>query len=428
MKPGDRVKVESKQGSFEGVLMPEEENYLVLKLDTGYNISINKKQAKKIEVTHKVEEQKEEIKKTADQKKNLPKISILHTGGTIASKVSYETGGVIARFTPEEILEMFSEIKEFAQIKSRLISNMWSEDMNFNHYNILAKEIKKELEDSEGVIITHGTDTMHYTSAALSFMLVNLGKPVIIVGAQRSSDRASSDAAVNLISAVNFIVNTDYAGVALCMHEHSDDNHCVILPGTKCRKMHSSRRDAFKPINTSPIARINYEDKKIEFLNVNYIKRNNSKTEIELLDPKIKVAMLKVHTNMRAEQFLFYENYDGLIIEGLGIAGNVPINEIDENTKENTKIKKALEKIIKKGVVVAATTQTIYGGVNMNVYSTGRIMQEMGIIGNHCDMTPETAFIKLAWLLSNHPKQVKDLFGKNLRGEISENIAHETNS
>ncbi len=417
---GDKVKVITSANNYEGTLMPEEKEFSIIKLDNGYNIGISKQRIKKIEVLEHKKEQAT-TKKETTQPKNLPKITILHTGGTIASKVDYKTGGVIARFTPEEITAMFPELKQTAQIKSRLISNMWSEDMNFNHYNILAKEVKKELEDSEGVIITHGTDTMHYTSAALSFMLGNLGKPVMILGAQRSSDRASSDARINIISAALFMTKTDYAGVALCMHENINDKNCLILPGTKCRKMHSSRRDAFQPINTTPIARVNHENQKIEFINTNYTKKNNSKLDLKLFDPKIKVAMLKTHTNMSAEQFLFYENYDGLMIEGTGIAGNMPINEIDEYTKENTKIKKALEKMIKKGVVIAAATQTIYGRVNMNVYSTGRIMQEIGILGNHLDMHPETAFIKLAWLLSNYDKkQTKELYSKNLVGEISE--------
>lgn len=417
---GDKVRVITSANNYEGMLMPEEKEFTIIKLDNGYNIGISKQRIKKIEILENKKEQQKTSQKT-EQKKNLPKITILHTGGTIASKVDYKTGGVIARFTPEEILAMFPELKELAQIKSRLISNMWSEDMNFNHYNILAKEIKKELEDSEGIIITHGTDTMHYTSAALSFMLQGLGKPVLLVGAQRSSDRASSDAGINLLSATLFIAKTDYSGVALCMHENINDKNCLIIPGTKCRKMHSSRRDAFQPVNTTPTARINYENQKIEFLNTNYAKKNNNKLDLKLFDPKIKVAILKIHTNMHAEQFLLYEKYNGLIIEGTGMAGNIPINEIDEHTKENTKIKKALEKLIKKGVVITATTQTIYGGINMNVYSTGRIMQEIGILGNHLDMHPETAFIKLAWLLSNYDKtKTKELYSQNLAGEITE--------
>ncbi|MBI4918532.1 Glu-tRNA(Gln) amidotransferase subunit GatD [archaeon] len=423
MKPGDRVKVESNLGTFEGVLMPEEENFLVLKLDTGYNISINKKQAK-IKVLEARKEPQEKPLKT-EQKKGLPTISILHTGGTIASKVDYETGAVYNKFTPEEMLRMFPELQNMANISSRLLSNMSSDDMRFSHYNIMAKAVDEEIKKGvKGVIITHGTDTMHYTGAALSFALENCPIPVLLVGAQRSSDRGSSDAASNLISAVTFIANTKYTGVALCMHEHSDDNHCVILPGTKCRKMHSSRRDAFQAINTTPIAKINYDSKQITLL------KGPSKTEgkfsLQLFDEKLKVGLLKVHTNMFVEEFKAFEKFDGLVIEGTGL-GHAPINEIDKLTKEHEKIFEVIKKL-SKNMPVVMTTQTIYGIVDMNVYTPGRRLLEIGVLGNYCDMTPETAFIKLAWLLSNHPKQVKELFGQNLRGEISENIVHETHS
>ncbi len=172
-------------------------------------------------------------------------ITILHTGGTLASKVS-KTGAVSAQYSAKDILNLYPEIKSLAKIDSKLVANMLSENMNFNHYNLLAKEIKKEIEKGvEGIIITHGTDTLHYTSSALSFILEDLPIPVILVGAQRSSDRGSSDASLNLISAINFITKTDFAEVAICMHSSMEDTSCSILPGTKTRKLHTSRRDAF---------------------------------------------------------------------------------------------------------------------------------------------------------------------------------------
>ncbi|MBI5065019.1 Glu-tRNA(Gln) amidotransferase subunit GatD [Candidatus Woesearchaeota archaeon] len=423
MKPGDRVKVESKIGSFEGVLMPEENEFLVLKLNTGYNISINKKQVTKTEL---VEKQKEPVEKQikTEQNKSLPTISILHTGGTIASKVDYDTGAVYNKFTPEEMLKMFPELTKIANISSKLLSNMSSDDMRFSHYNVMAKAVEEEVKKGvKGIIITHGTDTMHYTSAALSFALENCPIPVLLVGAQRSSDRGSSDAAVNLICAATFIVNTNYAGVALCMHEHSEDNHCVILSGAKCRKMHSSRRDAFQPINTTPIARIDNNTKQITILKE--LKKSEGKLLLKLFDEKLKIGLLKVHTNMYAEEFQTFSKFDGLVIEGTGL-GHAPINEIDKFTKEHSKIFDEVKNLAKKMPVVMAT-QTIYGIVDMNVYTPGRRLLEIGVLGNYCDMTPETAFIKLAWLLSNHAKETKDLFNKNLRGEISESIAYETN-
>ena len=413
--------------------------FLVLKLDTGYNVGIRHDHIKEILIeappkhhapAASILSENAELVTIKDHK-ILPIISILHTGGTIASKVDYETGGVIARYEPLEIISMFPELKEIASIRSRLLSNMWSEDMRFAHYNIMAAEIKKEIEaGANGIIITHGTDTLHYTGAALSFMLHHLPIPVLLVGSQRSSDRGSSDAAVNLLCAAYFIAKSeDFADVALCMHETSSDTTCVILPGTKSRKMHSSRRDAFKPINTTPWARVSFKEKKIEMLKEHYRKKPEDKTkrqiEIKPFKEDIKVGFLKIHPNMNADEFLFYKGYAGLLIEGLGIAGNVPINTIDEATREHAAIAQAIRGLNAAGTVVAATTQTIAGSVNMNVYSTGRKMQEIGIIGNYTDMTPETGFIKLAWLLSNYEQgEVKKRYVQNLAGEISERMEY----
>jgi glutamyl-tRNA(Gln) amidotransferase subunit D len=300
---------------------------------------------------------------------------------------------------------------------------MQSEMMRFAHYNIMAKEIEKEIKKGvDGIIITHGTDTMHYTSAALRFILEDLSVPVILVGSQRSSDRGSTDAAVNLISACYFIANSDFADVAICMHENMSDDSCLILPALKTRKMHTSRRDAFRPINAKPIARINFSEKNISFMKKNYDKKSDKKLKLKLFNEKIKVGIVKTHTNMFAEEFLAYKNFDGLVVEGTGL-GHLPNEEIDEHTKENKKIFDSLKKMIKEGLIVVMSSQTIYGRIQMNVYTPMRELQGIGVLGHLSDMTPETAFIKLAWLLSNCKKdEVKQLISKNLKGEISERI------
>ncbi len=422
---GDIVVVKTQEESIKGMLMPEEKDFVVVKFDTGYNIGIAKKRVKEIQVIQKKKEKKI-VKLTIEPQPKLPTISILHTGGTIASKVDYETGGVISRFTPEEIIAMFPELKDTANITSRLVSNMWSQDLRFSHYNILIKEIDKEIKkDVDGIIITHGTDTLHYTSAALAFAVQNSPIPIILVGSQRSSDRGSTDGALNLLCAARFITQTSFAGIAVCMHENTNDENALILPATKTRKMHTSRRDAFQPINTVPWARVIYPEKKIEFLKTDYQRKHNNKPEITFFKENLKIAILKQHTNMHAEQYDFYENYDGIVIETTGL-GNLPTTEIDEHTKEHTKIFKALQKLAKKIPVVLAP-QTIYGMLNLNVYENQRKLQEIGILGHLSDMTPETTFIKLAWLLSNHDKEkVKELICKNIVGEISERIEPNT--
>ncbi len=428
----DLVEIFKKDGSvLKGIVMPSStEKTVVIKLSSGYNIGIDKENVKEIKIVSKFgksEEKCEElienkkIKKVAMEiSKKLPTISILHTGGTVASKVDYETGAVTARFTPEEILAMFPEIREIANIKSRLIRNMWSQDMRFSHYNLIAKEIQKEIKNGvNGIIITHGTDTLGYSAAALSFVLEGLPVPVLFVGAQRSSDRGSSDAFLNLICAVQFIAKSDFSDVAICMHEKPSDENCLIMPACKTRKLHTSRRDAFKVVNGGAIARVN-KNGNVEFISKDHSRKNEKrKLKLRLFDEKIKVGIIRQYTNMFAEEYLFYKNYDGLVIEATGL-GNLPITKIDEFTKENEKIFEALKLLVKKGVIVVLSPQTVFGRLNLNVYENGRRQQEIGILGNFSDMLTETTYIKLAWLLSNYPKsKVKDLIMENLRGELT---------
>lgn len=428
-KPGDIVRIVCSDEVLIGTFMPSEDDRIyVLKLDNGYNVGIDKKRVESLEVTvaYSIAEQK--IPTEHIHKKCLPTISILHTGGTIASKVDYRTGGVIARFSPEELLEMFPEIGKIANLRSRLLSNMWSEDMRFAHYKIMARAIEEEIKAGcDGVIITHGTDSLHYTSAALAFILKDLPVPVLIVGAQRSSDRGSSDAGPNLISAAKFIVSADFAGVAVCMHEKSDDTRCAILPPAKTRKDHSSRRDAFQPINCRPIAHIETDSGKVNFMDKDCHKKDKSRV-LKVHDRmEEKVAILKIHPNMFPDQFSFYKDagYKGIILEGMGL-GHGPTGNPNPETKIHEKNRAAIVDLIKKGCVVAMTSQTINGRVNLHVYSKGIELAEMGVAPCQ-DMTPETAFIKLAWLLGNYDsKEVKVLMSKNLVGEISSRTLFDT--
>ncbi|HLD15357.1 MAG TPA: Glu-tRNA(Gln) amidotransferase subunit GatD [Candidatus Nanoarchaeia archaeon] len=422
----ENVEIKTKDKEFIGILLPSSKKDTVfLKLDSGYNIGIEKKNIKSMKRIKKVESEKKVLGKL-EVNKNLPTIAILHTGGTVASEVDYKTGAVSPRFTPEEIIAKFPELKNMANIRSKLIANMFSEDIRFSHYNKIAKEIENEVKAGvEGIIISHGTDTLHYTAAALSFMLQDLGIPVILVGAQRSSDRGSSDAFLNLVSAALFITKSDFAGVGICMHSSMDDNNCVILPGLKSRKMHSSRRDAFKAINSNPIARVNYKKDLIEFLTHDHKKSSKDlKLKVRLFNEKLKIGIVKAHPNMYASELKSYSSFNGLILEGTGL-GHLPVNKLDKETTEHDKILKEISKLAKKMPVVMAT-QTIFGRVNMNVYSTGRKLLEAGVLGNYSDMTTETAFIKLAYLLSNYKKdEIKRLMNENLHGEISKRIIGE---
>ncbi len=417
---GDMVLIKKGNKKYEGILMPrtgDNENVFVIKLRNGYNVGIKFEDRISIEKTDAGK--KEDVgrkTKNITIDKNKPTISILHTGGTIASRVDYRTGGVVSSVSPEDLLEIYPELFDFANFRSRQVLNIFSEDMRLEHHQIIARAVEDEIKKGcDGIIITHGTDTMHYTSSMLSFMLQDLPVPVILVGAQRSSDRGSSDAALNLVSAVRFIAETDFSGIGICMHENSSDKSCLILPACKSRKLHTSRRDAFKAVNALPIARVS---DKIEFF-VEYPKKNRNR-KVKLQDKfEKKVALLKITPNLDPGliEFFIKNNYKGLVLEGTGL-GHSPVNQFDNPTKMNRQIFEALKKACEKMVVVM-TSQCIFGRVNMNVYSTGRDLQKIGIVPGE-DMLPETAFVKLAWLLGNYPDKAKELIGKNIAGEISE--------
>ena len=434
-KPGDKVKVATEKDTFEGtekskisgtlqkqvfegILMPNEEtDAIVVKLDNGYNIGIDNKKIKKIDIIEKYKKTEKKAEKVKINK-NKPTISILHTGGTIASKVDYSTGAVTASFKAEDLYEKFPELENIANIKSILISNLMSEDILFSDYQKIADAVKKEINKGvDGVIIGHGTDTLAVTSAALSFIFKNLPIPVLIVGSQRSSDRGSTDAAMNLICASEFIAKTDFAGVAICMHENTDDNKCVILPATKTRKLHTSRRDAFKAVNDTPIATIDFDSRKIQFIKKDYNKKNKKKVSMKNKFED-KVAVLRTFNNMGPDFFevLTKKRYKGLVLEATGI-GQAPTN-----IKENLPNYEALKKFISNGGVVALTSQCIFGKVHRDIYTNCRRLADIGVIFGE-DMLTDTAYVKLAWLLGNYPKEkVKELIKQNLRGEINERI------
>jgi len=410
MKTGDTVKLVLKSGEeFIGAFIPSHEvGVVILKLKDGYNIAFSKSNVKSMRVVHGYKPRGVSQRCSFKQNPKLPKVAILHTGGTIASKVDYETGGVKALFSAGELLGMFPELYNIARIESIQIMNVLSENLEFEHYNKIANEIKALVKSSAGVIVTHGTDTMHYTASALSFALENLAIPVVLVGSQRSSDRGSTDSALNIINAAHFITKGDYAGVGICMHATTNDEDCFVLKPHNTRKMHSSRRDAFRPINTLPLAIVNYKQGKLKMLSQDYPKKSKASLKLKGFNPKLKLGLLKFRPGLNPEELLAYKGYDGLVIEGSGF-GHINL--------EKPGIKDAIRQLTKK-IPVVMTTQCIYSRVNLKIYSTGRELLKLGVIPNEYGLTPETAYIKLAWLLSNYPKQkIRGLFNQDFRGE-----------
>ncbi len=409
---GNLIEFDFEKNTLKGTIIPTITNNLMIKLNTGYNAGFEISKIKNIKNLGKTKEVGKAKTTTIENNPNLPTIALLHTGGTIASRVDYRTGGVYASFEADDLAQMFPELLTIANFDSTLISNMMSEDMTLNDYSNIAKAVAKEIKKGvSGIIIGHGTDTLGYSAAFLSFALQNCPVPVILVGSQRSSDRGSSDAGMNLICAANFITKTDFCGVAICMHNSTSDNNCAILPATKTRKMHTSRRDAFKAINDTPIALIDYNTKKIEYLK----KIIKSKSKFELLEKQEeKVALIKMHPGININLFDFYkkEKYKGIIIEGTGL-GHTPLGK-------NEVIIKKIKSLTDSGIIIGMTSQCINGRVHESVYSTLRKLHDAGVI--FCeDMLPETAFIKLSWLLGNYPKKESEkMLAKNIVGEITD--------
>lgn len=426
---GDRVIVSKKGRKYEGILMPRIElgntSCLILKLDNGYNIGIKFEKGvkiKKVKKEWKLEEPKVEKEKILIFDKKLPLISILGTGGTIASRIDYRTGGVYASFSPRDIAMQIPELKEIANIKVEQVMNIMSEDITPEKWVEIAKAVAKEINSgSKGVIVTHGTDTLHYTSAALSFMLKDLPCPVALVGSQRSSDRPSSDAVMNVSCAANFVANSDVAEVCIVMHGNISDDYCFAIRGTRARKMHASRRDAFKAINELPIAKIYWESRKIEILNQNYRKRSEKKVKV---DDKIekKVALIKCYPGLNPEIFDFYieKGYKGFVVEATGL-GHVP------TLGENSLLPK-IEKAVSLGIPVVIASQCLYGRTHPTIYHNLRELLKRGAIFAS-DMLPEVAYVKLMFVLGHEKKmeKIKELMLSNLAGEISERIEYEWN-
>jgi len=415
---GDEVKIVTKKAEFFGIILPRYETfsdkYIVLKLKSGYNIGIEIENI--LEIINKNVDQlsKKPIAKSdpgdnthakddkyshnlfdkMNSSKLLPKILLISTGGTIASKIDYRTGGVTSLLTASELYSAFPELSDYGYIYPEFLFNEYSENMNPRHWSALADRISYAInnEQYDGIIISHGTDTMHYTSSALSFALQNIPIPVVLVGSQRSSDRPSSDAFSNLVGAIRFIKDAKYSGIFVCMHHNTSDEVIACHLGTRVRKNHTSKRDAFKSLDGIPFALIENSDIKYDKLLHNGIERanisNNFTSRTAFND---RVFLLKFYPGFSSsflENFLQLD-YKVIILEGTGLGhvskGCFPI----------------LKKLINSGIFVFMTSQCIFGTVQMTVYDTGRDLLGLGVIPLS-NMSSETAVVKAMWALGNN--------------------------
>ncbi len=408
---GARLSVVKDGRTSVGTLMPHHEfsdpDVVILKMKSGYNVGIKVDADTKIEV---LEMPAERVRKDAEIefKKGLPKLVLIGTGGTIASYVDYRTGAVHPALSTSDMVNAVPEIRDIANIDARVLFSIFSENMDIEHWQGLAQAVVEEINNgADGIIIPHGTDTMGYTAAALSFMLGDVPKPVVLVGAQRSSDRPSSDASSNLMACARFCTKANRAGVYVVMHDTSGDDSFAVHIGPRVRKMHTSRRDAFHSINAAPIAHLD-KDGKMQ-VTIDGPEVSDAKAEAKT-DMERSCVLLQYYPGMNPEIFedIFMKS-KGIVISGSGL-GHVNSNMVP-----------LIRKACDNGAVVVMTSQCLNGRTNLNVYNTGRDMLAAGAI-TVLDMLPETAYVKLMWALANTSsvEEAKKLMQTPLAGEMSD--------
>ena len=410
VKVGDTIKV-TEELTYSGILMPRyelsDDQHIVVKLKSGYNVGIEVGKIKKIELISRQKLTKE-IPSDIKTNSSLPKVLLLSTGGTIASKVDYRTGGVTPALNASELNAAIPELAKIANIDAEVLFSEYSENLQPEHWKKIAEKLDTcSKSEYKGIVITHGTDTMQYTAAFLSFALSGFPIPIALVGSQRSSDRPSSDAALNLISAVRFVIEGNTKGVFVIMHHNESDDLVVSHLGTRVRKNHTSKRSAFKTIGDDPAFLI--LDKKIEKnLKKEFFQQKDYNPKLNL---DTRVALVKYHPGYDPKliDYIIESGYQAIIFEGTGLG------HIGKTMYDSVKSAK------KKGLFLGMTSQCIDGRVSMTVYESGRDLLEMGIVPLN-NMIPETALVKAMWALGNTKSvdEMKNLMLQKIASEFSD--------
>jgi glutamyl-tRNA(Gln) amidotransferase subunit D len=436
VKLGDSVMIETNNATHVGILIPRYEyadaNHLVLKLKSGYNIGIKIGKIKSIKkITEKLDPNMKPdtyykykdyfSHKNSDQnisQSQLPNLSLLSTGGTISSKIDYRTGGVMAALTAKELNDSIPELTRIANIDPEVVLSEYSENIKPEHWSLIARKVANNILSGkyDGIIVSHGTDTMHYTSAALSFALQNLPIPVVLVGAQRSSDRPSSDASLNLIGACTFATRSKFSGVFVAMHYSISDEVIACHIGTRVRKNHTSRRDAFHSIDVSPFSLIKKDQIEIsrQYTDLKFQERNKN-LESMVVRPNFenKVSLLKFYPGFdcRMIDYCLDLGHRAIILEGTGL-GHI-------NKECFSQIKNA----VNKGIIIFMTSQCIWGRTALTVYDTGRDLLNLGVIPLS-NMTSETALVKAMWCFGNFTEEneVIKTMTSNIANEFTNRI------
>lgn len=416
---GDEVEVVKDGKAYRGFLMARyeygEADVIVLKLGNGYNIGVRAVPGTRVVKLTASSQPSFKPPPPPPPRPGLPHVAVVGTGGTIASRIDYRTGGVRAAMTAADLVSIFPEIAEVANVSAEVLMQVYSENLTPSHWTKMAEEIDRLLREGvDGIVVAHGTDTMGYSSAALSFALQKPPKPVVLVGAQRSSDRPSSDAATNLIAAVETASKAPFAEVVVCMHAWHGDDMIYIHRGTRVVKMHTSSRSAFQSVNTRPLAVKTAEGFKI--IASDFHRRDE---DGYVFSPNFDehAMLLKFFPGMRPETLTIMVEKLGLrgvILEGTGL-GHVASSFVP-----------VIKELTDMGVFIGMTSQCRFGRVNMKVYDNGRDLMRAGAVPLD-DMLPETALVKLMWVLGRvggkpEPMEVKSLMLRNICGEIGERV------
>ncbi len=395
--------INTSRGVFNGTILPRSENdddlHIVMKIPTGYNVGIDIRNIIEMKETGYKKANYKIPEKEFPQRPGLPKVKLIGTGGTIASRLDYRTGAVIPAFSPGELYGAVPELADICNLTTEKVFAVFSENMGPEQYKKLAIAIGKEIENGvDGIVIGHGTDTLHHTAAALTYMVQNPPVPIVLVGSQRSSDRPSSDAALNLMHATTAAGHGDIAEVMVCMFGPTSDEYGLLHRGTRVRKMHSSYRSTFRTIGDTPLATVTR--KGVVPIKTEYNHRRKDRNVTILPYFEEKVSIVYYYPNMQPDiiDSLVDNGYKGIIIAGTGL-GHV-----------NKAIYPAIERAASKGVHIYMTVQTLWGYVHMFVYDTGRDLMAKGIVPA-ANMLPEAAYIKLGWVLgqTNDPEKVREM-------------------
>ncbi|WP_302081875.1 Glu-tRNA(Gln) amidotransferase subunit GatD [Salinibaculum rarum] len=410
MNAGDRVRVDRAGQTFEGVMLPSSTpDHIVVKLDSGYNVGIDRADADidRLESdVYDIEDAQAEGESTIEFDDDLPTISLISTGGTIASTVDYRTGAVTAQFDAEDVLRAVPDLAGLANYRGRVVANILSENMTPDVWQELATAIHEEIEaGADGIVVMHGTDTMQFSASAMAFML-DTPVPIVFTGSQRSADRPSSDNVMNAVCAVE-AAKSDCAEVLVCMHADQSDDRCALHRGTRARKNHTSRRDAFETVGAKPLGEADYETGETPDITFRRDHAERGETDLALHDDlETDVELVKFTPGTDASRLEAVGDAAGVVIEGTGL-GHV-----------NTDWISVVDELTDAGTHVVMTSQCLDGRVCDRVYDTGRDLLDAGVIEGE-DILPGTAKVKLMWALAN-TDDVADTMGRSLAGEVTD--------